>query len=126
MCRAIVALIVAALALSGLPVQAQTSATKPTCAAGDVVVWENTSSKAYHLPGDKYYGKTKHGAYACRSAADTAGFHLAGAKGKAVTPPAESPAAAESPAPMTSSTPAAKGRHHHHKSGAATPSPAAT
>jgi hypothetical protein len=49
----------------------------PACAASDPVVWENTKKKVYHLKGDKYYGTTKHGVYACKSAADSAGFHLA-------------------------------------------------
>jgi Tfp pilus assembly protein PilV len=128
--RAIVVFVAGALSLSGLIAQAQTSAqaqmsvTKPTCAAGDIVVWENAKTKAYHLPGDKYYGNTKHGAYACRSAADTAGYHLAGAKSKAA------PADDGSPEPMASDTPPAAHHHHHHaNAGAAaspTPSPAAT
>jgi hypothetical protein len=121
--RAIVIFTAAALSLSPVPARAQTSAAKPTCAAGDSVVWENSSTKAYHLPGDKYYGNTKHGAYACRSAADNAGYHLAGAKGRAAHP------GAASPVPLASDTPAAAHHHHHHNSGPAaspTPSPGAT
>ncbi|MGE4481987.1 hypothetical protein [Acidocella sp.] len=34
-------------------------------------------SKDYHGSKSKYYGKTKHGAYACKSALDAAGFHQA-------------------------------------------------
>jgi hypothetical protein len=120
-----------------LPAQSQTTAAKPACAAGDAVVWENTSTKAYHLAGDKYYGNTKHGAYACRSAADSAGYHLAGAKsGGSMSSAAKtnpSPAAmsdSPTPAPLASGSPAAAhhGKHHHRSSGAAspTPSPAAT
>ncbi len=46
---------------------------------GDTVVWANLSgSKAYHLSGNKYFGKTKHGAYMCEKEADQAGFHAAG------------------------------------------------
>lgn len=41
----------------------------------DTVVWSNTTSKAYHLAGTKYYGKTKHGAYMCQKDADSSGFH---------------------------------------------------
>ena len=114
---------VAALCVSAIPASATSILGKPICKPGDPVVWENTSTKVYHLSGDKYYGNTKHGAYACRSAADTAGYHLAGAKGKA------EPAGARSPAPMASDTPAAAHHRHHHKSGAAaspTPAPAAT
>jgi hypothetical protein len=46
---------------------------------GDTIVWANLgSSRAYHLSGDRYYGKTKHGAYMCQKEADQAGFHAAG------------------------------------------------
>ena len=41
----------------------------------DAVVWANTSSKAYHKSGTKYYGKTKHGAYMCLKDAEVAGYH---------------------------------------------------
>lgn len=44
----------------------------------DTVVWGNSSSKAYHLTGAKYYGKTKHGSYMCQKDAMTNGFHAAG------------------------------------------------
>lgn len=48
---------------------------------GDTIVWANTgSSKAYHLSGSRYFGKTKHGAYMCRKDADTSGFHVAGSR----------------------------------------------
>src|SRR5450759_2303656 len=68
-------LLVATICATGLPVFAQSGSAKPSCAPGDAVVWENTNTKAYLLPGDKYYGNTKHGAYACRSAADSGGYH---------------------------------------------------
>src|ERR1700746_809249 len=46
---------------------------------GDSVVWVNLGgSKAYHVSGDKYYGKTKHGAYMCQKEADQSGSHAAG------------------------------------------------
>ncbi len=119
----------AVLCVGSLAAQAQTAGAKPVCAAGDAVVWENTSSKAYHLAGDKFYGNTKHGAYACRSTADSAGYHLAGAKSGSKNTRAAGPG---SPAPTATETPA--GSHHakhHRKSGAIEspapePSPAAT
>src|SRR5271163_4942551 len=46
---------------------------------GDAIVWANLSgSKAYHPSGDKYFGKTKHGAFMCQKEADQSGFHAAG------------------------------------------------
>ena len=54
----------------------------PNCGAVKAV-WVNLNSKAYHEPGDPYYGKTKHGEYLCPSAAKAQGFHPAG--GSAMT-----------------------------------------
>jgi plastocyanin len=48
-----------------------------TCAAGDPVVWVNTETKVYHMAGTTYYGKTKHGKYACASDATKMGAHAA-------------------------------------------------
>lgn len=54
------------------------AAAKAHC-PGDTIVWANLSgSKAYHMAGNKYFGKTKHGAYMCQKQADQAGFHAAG------------------------------------------------
>jgi hypothetical protein len=39
----------------------------------DTVVWLNTNSGIYHEKGMRWYGRTKHGAYVCRSEADAAG-----------------------------------------------------
>lgn len=39
----------------------------------DIVVWLNTSSGIYHLKGERWYGRTKHGAYVCKKEADAAG-----------------------------------------------------
>lgn len=45
---------------------------------GDDVVWVNMNTKSYHEPADPFYGRTKNGKYMCKSAADAAGYHLAG------------------------------------------------
>lgn len=53
---------------------------------GDTVVWANLgSSKAYHMSGNKYYGKTKHGAFMCQKEADQSGFHPAGRRVRGTT-----------------------------------------
>jgi len=39
----------------------------------DTVVWVNNRSHKYHYSGDRYYGKTKHGAYMCEGEAKAAG-----------------------------------------------------
>lgn len=44
----------------------------------DTVVWGNSGSKALHMSGDRYYGKTKHGAFMCERQAMQAGYHVAG------------------------------------------------
>ncbi len=63
----------------------------PDLKCSDTIVWVNLSSKAYHLPDDKYYGRSKHGVYMCRSTADSKGYHLAGT-GHAHSTGTESPA----------------------------------
>jgi hypothetical protein len=53
------------------------SAMVPSCPASDPVVWVNTSSKIYWAAGTEYYGKTKHGGYACTSVAKALGARAA-------------------------------------------------
>ena len=51
---------------------AQAQAACPT----DQVVWANWEARTSHLPGDKYYGHTKVGAYACETDASRSGYSL--------------------------------------------------
>lgn len=39
----------------------------------DTVVWLNTASGIYHYKGERWYGRTKHGAFVCEKAAIAAG-----------------------------------------------------
>ena len=36
----------------------------------DVVVWVNTNSGVYHMPGERWYGNTQSGVYMCQHVAD--------------------------------------------------------
>ena len=39
----------------------------------DTVVWVNTKTHVYHLPGTRDFGQTKHGAFMCQADADRSG-----------------------------------------------------
>jgi hypothetical protein len=39
----------------------------------DVVVWVNLKSGIYHFKGERWYGRTKDGAYVCQQEADNEG-----------------------------------------------------
>jgi hypothetical protein len=110
------------------PAAGTAGATSPagvTCAAGDPVVWVNTETKVYHLAGSTYYGKTKHGKYACASDAAKMGAHAAKREsGSAVKPGGLDTGFAldhsaldggASPAPGTAT--GSGGKHHRRKGG---------
>jgi hypothetical protein len=107
------------------------SMTPPSC-PGDQPVWVNTRSKAYHLADDPLYGKTKHGTFMCKAAADAAGDHQAKGHGGAMKGASPAPGAMTSPSAAMSPAPGASpsGHHHHRHHGAGSaspaPSPAAT
>jgi hypothetical protein len=41
---------------------------------GDAVVWVNPATRAYDFQGERWYGRTRHGAFACRRESDQAGY----------------------------------------------------
>ena len=68
-------------AASGGVGQYSSEAAATSACSGDTVVWANASSKALHMSGDKYYGKTKHGFYTCQKQALASGYHVGGKHG---------------------------------------------
>jgi hypothetical protein len=67
----------AALAQTPTPDEYATEQAAHGRCGSDPVVWANLETKVWHVPGDKYYGNTKHGAYMCRTIASTHGLHAA-------------------------------------------------
>src|SRR5690349_16844558 len=60
---------------------ASESEAKQRCGS-DPVVWMNFSSKVYHAAGTRDYGKTRRGAYMCRTEADRSGRPVKGSQPK--------------------------------------------
>jgi hypothetical protein len=48
-----------------------------TSCNGGAPVWANDRTHVYHVQGDPYYGRTKHGHYVCERDAVKEGFHKA-------------------------------------------------
>jgi len=53
-----------------------TEQTAQQACRGDEVVWVNLASGVYHLRGERWYGRTKNGAYVCRKVADAHGYRM--------------------------------------------------
>jgi len=63
----------ATVAQAALPPLFDTASAAQAHCPKDVVVWLNIPSGIYHYEGERWYGRTKHGAYACEKEAIKAG-----------------------------------------------------
>jgi hypothetical protein len=63
----------AIVAQAALPPLFDTESAAQAHCPKDVVVWLNIPSGIYHYKGERWYGRTKHGAYACEKEAIKAG-----------------------------------------------------
>jgi hypothetical protein len=61
------------IAQAALPALFNTEGEAQAHCPKDVVVWLNVPSGIYHYKGERWYGRTKHGAYACEKEAVKAG-----------------------------------------------------
>jgi hypothetical protein len=64
---------VTVVAQASLPPLFDTASAARAHCPKDVVVWLNIPSGIYHYKGERWYGLTKHGAYACEREAIKAG-----------------------------------------------------
>ncbi len=55
-----------------------TQAAASSACGSDTVVWASPRSKALHTSDSRYFGKSKHGFFACEKTAMQGGYHLAG------------------------------------------------
>lgn len=63
----------AAVVAQSLPPLFSTESTAKAHCPKDVVVWLNIPSGIYHYKGERWYARTKHGAFACEKEAIAAG-----------------------------------------------------